>query len=204
MIKLVFVLAIIGHILCGVSDCLLGYTAKGRLDIKDAKDPVKMADLFKGTPTKNSLIAIVMGAFAIALFGFGYFGISFWMKSYSAAAANVMFISTVLFLVLIVVHHVICGFVEWLFIRLDLKADVLEALLEFQKKTIITMFGGYAALMVFLIVLFVMIVTGKTDLPWWCCIFNTLVFVLAVAPTKIPAKGNIAGALMYIGFLIMV
>ena len=122
MIKLVFVLAIIGHILCGVSDCLLGYTAKGRLDIKDAKDPVKMADLFKGTPTKNSLIAIVMGAFAIALFGFGYFGISFWMKSYSAAASNVMFISTVLFLVLIVVHHVICGFVEWLFIRLDLKA----------------------------------------------------------------------------------
>ena len=109
-----------------------------------------------------------------------------------------------LFLVLIVVHHVICGFVEWLFIRLDLKADVLEALLEFQKKTIITMFGGYAALMVFLIVLFVMIVTGKTDLPWWCCIFNTLVFVLAMAPTKLPAKGNIAGALMYIGLLIMV
>ena len=126
------------------------------------------------------------------------------MKSYSAAVSNVMFISTVLFLVLIVVHHVICGFVEWLFIRLDLKADVLEALLEFQKKTIITMFGGYAALMVFLIVLFVMIVTGKTDLPWWCCIFNTLVFVLAMAPTKIPAKGNIAGALMYIGLLIMV
>ena len=31
-----------------------------------------------------------------------------------------------------------------------------------------------------------------------------LVFVLAMAPTKLPAKGNIAGALMYIGLLIMV
>ena len=89
MIKLVFVLAIIGHILCGVSDCLLGYTAKGRLDIKDAKDPVKMADLFKGTPTKNSLIAIVMGAFAIALFGFGYFGVLLLMRKPPSGTGSV-------------------------------------------------------------------------------------------------------------------
>ena len=32
MEKLPFILAIIGHILCGVTDCLLGFSPKGRLD----------------------------------------------------------------------------------------------------------------------------------------------------------------------------
>ena len=83
------------------------------------------------------------------------------------------------------------------------KSSLRTMVLKNGGSSIIAMFLA-SALMVFLIVLFVMIVTGKTDLPWWCCIFNTLVFVLAMAPTKIPAKGNIAGALMYIGLLIMV
>ena len=38
MIKTAIVLAIIGHILCGVSDCLLSYSPKGRLNLKDIQD----------------------------------------------------------------------------------------------------------------------------------------------------------------------
>ena len=72
------------------------------------------------------------------------------------------------------------------------------------KKTISTMFVGYAGLLVFLMTLFVMIVLGKTDLPVWGCICNTLVFMLAMLPTKLPAKGNIAGALMYLGLLFLI
>ena len=59
-------------------------------------------------------------------------------------------------------------------------------------------------LLVFLLTLFVMIVSCKTDLPVWGCICNTLVFMLAMLPTKLPAKGNIAGALMYLGLLFLI
>lgn len=34
-------------------------------------------------------------------------------------------------------------------------------------------------------------------------IFNTLIFMLVLSPTKLPAKGNIAGAAMYLGLLIV-
>jgi hypothetical protein len=44
-----------------------------------------------------------------------------------------------------------------------------------------------------------MVVTGNTSLPRWACIFNTLPAFLLLAPTKIPAKGNIANAFMFIG-----
>ena len=39
-----------------------------------------------------------------------------------------------------------------------------------------------------------MVVTCKTVIPRWACVFNTLPAFLILAPTKIPAKGNIANA----------
>ena len=50
----------------------------------------------------------------------------------------------------------------------------------------------------------IMTVTGKTDIPAWGCIFNTLVFMLLMLPSKLPAKGNIAGALMYLGLIFLI
>jgi hypothetical protein len=163
-----------------------------------------MAELFKGTPLRNSLLSMVLGTLAITLFGFGYLALSYWMKEYSAFASNLMLIASVTFLVFIVVHHVICGIVEWLFIRMDLKPESLEAALDLQKKTIITLFVGYAALLVFVVTLFVMIVSGKTSIPAWGCVFNTAVFLIPLAATNLPAKGNIAGSLMFIGLLILI
>lgn len=204
MLKLSIIMAIIGHILCGIGDCLMSYSRKGRLDFKNIQDPEKMAVMFKDMPLSYPLISMILGTFAITLFGFGYFALSDWMKDYSTVASNMMFISAVLFLIPIVTHHVFCGVVEWVYIRLGCKEEVLKAVLELQKKTISTMIVGYLALLIFLVTLFVMIVTGKTSLPVWGCLFNTLVFMIAMLPTKLPAKGNIAGTLMYLGLLFLI
>lgn len=65
------------------------------------------------------------------------------------------------------------------------------------------MIVGYLGLLVFMVTLFVMIIMGKTSLPAWSCVFNTLVIMILLTPTKFPAKGNIAGAAMYLGLLIL-
>ena len=57
-------MAVIGHILCGICDCLLSYSKKGRLDLKDIKDQDKMAAMFADMPLSNPLISIVLGTFA--------------------------------------------------------------------------------------------------------------------------------------------
>ena len=36
MLKIVLFIAFIGHILCGICDCLLSYSPSGRLDLKQA------------------------------------------------------------------------------------------------------------------------------------------------------------------------
>ncbi len=150
------------------------------------------------------LASMIMGTFAITLFGFGYFALCFWIKDYSVTAANIMFIATVVFLVSIVVHHVLCGVVEWGYIRLGRTAEARTAMLELQKKTISTMVIGYVGWLTLLVTLFVMVIRGMTDLPVWGCIFNTAVIILLFAPTRIPAKGNVAGTLMFIGLLFIV
>ncbi len=202
--KTVFLIACIGHVLCGICDCLLGYSPSGRLDLRSAlKDPEKMRTTFEDMPLKWPLISIILGVYAITAFGFGYLGLSRWMEEYSRTAAVIMYISAVIFLISIVVHHIICGLVEWLYVRMGRTDEARDAALEFQGKTIVTMIVGYLGLAVYVITLFVMVVTGRTDLPAWACVFNTLPLMLLLSITKLPAKGNIAGAVMYLGLFLL-
>ena len=204
MLKCVLFIAFIGHILCGICDCLLSYSPSGRLDLKGAlKSSDKMNEVFKDYPIKWSLVSIMLGVFAITIFGFGYLELSKWMEEYSKVASLIMYISAIVFLISIVVHHIICGLVEWLYVRLGKTDEAREVALEFQMKTIATMIVGYLGLAVFLVTLFIMVVTGKTSLPQWACVLNTLPLMLVLASTKLPAKGNIAGTIMYLGLFIL-
>lgn len=203
--KTVLLIAFIGHVLCGICDCLLSYSPNGRLDLKGAlKSPEKMREVFKDYPVRWSLLSIMFGVYAITAFGFGYLALSRWMEQYSDTASAVMYISAVVFLISIVVHHVICGLVEWLYVRLGRTDEARDAALEFQKKTIATMVVGYLGLAAFVITLFIMVITGKTSLPQWACVLNTLPLMIILLPTKLPAKGNIAGALMFLGLFIII
>jgi hypothetical protein len=203
--KTVLLIAFIGHVLCGICDCLLSYSPNGRLDLKGAlKSPEKMREVFKDYPIKWSLLSIMLGVYAITAFGFGYLSLSRWMEQYSDTASAVMYISAVVFLISIVVHHIICGLVEWLYVRLGRTDEAREAALEFQKKTIATMVVGYLGLAAFVFTLFIMVITGKTSLPQWACVLNTLPLMIILLPTKLPAKGNIAGAFMFLGLFIII
>lgn len=168
------------------------------------KSPEKMREVFSDYPIKWSLLSVMLGVYAITAFGFGYLTLSRWMEKFSDTASAVMYISAVVFLISIVVHHIICGLVEWLYVRLGKTDEAREVALEFQLKTIATMIVGYLGLASFVITLFIMVITGKTSLPQWACIINTLPIMIVLLPTKLPAKGNIAGALMFLGLFFLI
>ena len=204
MLKSVLLIALIGHVLCGICDCLLSYSPSGRLDLKGAlKDPDKMRTVFADMPLSWPLMSVLLGVYAITAFGFGYLGLSRWMEEFSRTASVIMYISSVVFLISIVVHHIICGLVEWLYIRMGRTNEARQTVLEFQAKTIVTMVIGYLGLASFVITLFIMVSEGKTTLPQWACVLNTLPVMLILLITRLPAKGNIAGAIMYLGLFIL-
>ena len=198
MLKGLLILACIAHVLCGYSDCLLSYGKNGRLNLKEINDPAKMAKMFEAMPLWQPMASILVGTFSITAFTFGYLALAGWMYKYNNVTAYIMLVGTVLFVVPIVTHHIICGLVEWFYIKLGRTKEARKLVLEFQKKTIVTMIVGYLGELIFLISFLVMVVSKQTSLPQWACVINTLPIVLLISPTKIPAKGNVAGAIMFL------
>ena len=200
--KIMLIAACMGHIICGITDCMFAYTKNGRFDFANMKDEGKMKHVFSAMPLRQIEVGMMLGVVALFLASFGYVAVADWMKNYGTVAANIMKISALFFLILISAHHVLCGAVEWFYVKSGMREEALKGVTEFFKKTAFVAIA-YVGLLVYVIILFVMIVTGKTDLPEWACVFNTLPAFLILAPTKIPAKGNIANAFMFLGLTIL-
>ncbi|MBQ8139292.1 MAG: hypothetical protein IJ195_07560 [Lachnospiraceae bacterium] len=200
--KTVLIIACIGHIICGITDCMLAYMKNGRFEFSDVKDSKKMQKVFEGASLKQIELAMLIGVFALFLASFGYIGVSRMIRENSPVVGSIMLVASLFFIVLIAAHHVLCGATEWFYVRLGRTGDAQNVIMDFFKRTSPAAIA-YAGLLVFDILLFVMIVTGKTDIPRWGCVFNTLPAFLILAFTKIPAKGNIANAFMFLGLAVL-
>ena len=201
--KIAMLIALLGLVLCGVPDCLMAYTPNGRFAFSDVKDSDKMAKVFEDMPLKQLERSIVLGAIALVMSSFGFAALGIWMRRFSLTAGILTGVCGLAFVIPITAHHVCCGAVEWFYVRMGRTDDALAAATDFFKKTSATMIIGYAALLIFVVVFFAMVVTGGTELPRWACVFNTLPVYLAISPTRLPAKGNIANAVMFGGLLFL-
>lgn len=66
------------------------------------------------------------------------------------------------------------------------------------------MYISYIGLLIFAITFFIAVISGITSLPKWAAIFNTIPLFLIIVKTKLPAKGNIAGAIMFLGLILLI
>lgn len=203
LVKACLLAACIGHILCRRCDALITYTPNGRFSVDSLKDNAALAALFEGTPLKRSLVSILLGVFSMTLECFGYLALSLWMKPYSPVCSSILLVSTVVTFLSGVVHHVFCGTVEWFYVRMGRTEEARQAILEFFKRTSVTMLVCFLGFAVFAVTLFAAVVLGWTPLPRWACIFNLLVLFLALAPFRIVGTLNIVGALMFAGLFVI-
>jgi len=201
--KIILIIAALGHIICGITDCMMAYSKSGRFEFSDVKDNDKMRKIFSTMSLKQLEAAMLVGVFALFMSSFGYITISQYILKSNTVIGNIMLVAAMFFIVPISAHHVLCGSVEWFYVKLGMKEESLKAVMDFFKSTSVAAIA-YVGLMVFVILFFIMVVTGNTSLPRWACIFNTLPAFLLLAPTKVPAKGNIANAFMFIGLAFLV
>ena len=58
--EIVLLIAFTGHVLCGLCDCLLGYSPSGRMDLKGAiREPDLMRTVFADLPLRWPMIYIL-------------------------------------------------------------------------------------------------------------------------------------------------
>ncbi len=148
------------------------------------------------------MFSILAGVVALSMASFGYIALYEYVKEYSTTCGYILLISFVLLFIAETAHHVFCGAVEWFYIRMGRTEEARKAILEFFKKTLTTMYVCYIGFLLFTITLFVVIVSGKTGLPRWACVFNALPIFIALFPFRIVGSFNIASALSFLGIFI--
>ncbi|MBQ7274225.1 MAG: hypothetical protein IJR15_02095 [Clostridiales bacterium] len=204
LIKILFLIAIIGHILCGVCDCLLTYVPGGKFSAEQLSDNDKLKATFSKMPLKNPLLSMLLGVLAMLMFSAGYYGIYLWLKEYSVTLAVIVLISSAVFIIPGVAHHVFCGAAEWFYIKMGMTEEARQTIIKFFKDTSSTMIVCYLGMAVFAVTLFIAVVTGKTDLPRWACIFNSALLYIPLFPLRIGGTGNWVGAIMFLGLFALI
>lgn len=199
--KVMLLMAIAGHLLCGVTDCMMTYLPRGRFRFEDMKDNQRLSAAFEGMSPRQPLLAMLLGCLAMCLFFFGYMALCDWMRVYSRPCALLMLAGCALLFTFGMAHHVLCGAPEWLYVRLGRTQQALEIINEFFRKTSLTMFVCYLGFLIFGVALFIPVVSGATPLPQWACVFNILPLMLAFMPLRVGGAGNWAGAVMFLGLL---
>ena len=197
-------IAVFGHLLCIVCDCLLLYTLSGKYGFQLMNDNDKMRETFRTMPLQNPMLSMLLGVLALLMSCGGYFALYLWMRQFSIAAAVIMLIAAAVFYIPGTAHHIFCGVAEWFYIRMGMTENAREAIADFFKKTSVTMVVCYMGLIVLSITLFVMVVTGSTTLPSWACIFNILLIASVLFPLRIGGAGNWAGAVMFLGLIFLI
>ncbi len=197
-------MALAGHILCGISDYLLTYAPNGKVNLSDFKDYDKSHEAFRGMSLKNLAYAMVLGVIAMTLEIFGYLAICDYVEQFSKPIYMIMYAATLIMFISLSLHHLFCCLCEWFFVRLDLTKEALGAVWDFFQTTAYTMYAGYIAMVVFAAAFLIAVVTGQTQLPRWACVFNLLPLAVVILPTKLPAKANIIGAVMFTGLLVLI
>ena len=202
VIKILLLIACLGHVLCCFCDRAITYTPQGRFNFNDLNDNKKLSALFEGASLKNQLFSMLAGVLALTMACFGYFALYEYVGAFSSVYGTILLISFVLFIVAGTAHHVFCGVVEWFYIRMGRTEEARVAILEFFKKTVSTMYVCYIGLLVFSITLFVAVVSGVTGLPRWACIFSVIPLFIAMFPFRIVGSFNIASAASFLGLFI--
>lgn len=205
MVKILFLIAIVGHLICGCCDCLITYVPGGKkFDFKMMSDNKSMSETFAKMPLKNINISMLAGCLAILMIACGYYGIYLWMSEFSKTFSVIILIAIGLFLSFGVAHHVFCGVAEWFYVRMGMTEDARQAVVKFFKDTSVTMAGCYLGLITLGVVLFISVVTGTTSLPQWACVINYIPFALLIMPFRIGGAGNWSGVLMFFGLLLLI
>ena len=204
MLKMLLLMGFVGHAICCACDRLLTFTPNGRFRLEDLGDDARLAIVFDGMPLRRPMASILLGVLSMGLSFWGYFGLYLWMKPVSAVCARVIIVASAMFFIPGVAHHVICGAIEWFYIRLGRTGELRRAILEFFRRTSVTMAVCYVALLVFSIAFFIPVVSGATPLPRWACVFNLLPLFAVLAPLRVVGAGNIAGAVMFAGLFFLI
>lgn len=193
--------AAFGHLLCWAGgDLLLYFVPNGPLDTMQLFNYEKTAQMLLGANPLQFTVSGIAGTIAMMLALTGYYQIYQFLKPVDRKSANVTLIGALLTCIPGAVMHFTCTSMLWYFVKSGATEAAHEVMLSFFMETIVTTAMCNIGVFMVCVPLLVAVFKGKTCLPKWACLINTIPLTL-VAAVVFAGMGamNVGSALMFLG-----
>lgn len=198
--KLLLVAAF-GHLLCWAGgDLLLYFVPNGPLDTIQLFNYEDTARMLQGASPLQFTVSGVAGTVAMMLALVGYLQIRQFLKPVAPKAAGVVAVGALLTCVAGAVMHFTCTSMLWYFVKSGATREAYDIMLAFFLETLVTTSMCNIGVFLVCIPLLVTVAKGKTCLPKWAWLINTLplTFVAGIVFAGMGAM-NVASAAMFLG-----
>lgn len=203
--KLLLVAAF-GHLLCWVGgDLLLYFVPGGPLDSMQLFYYEETVRMLQGANPLQFTISGVAGTVAMMLALVGYYQIYQFLKPVAQKASKVVLVGTLLTCVAGAVMHVSMTTMLWYFVKFGATKQAHDIMLSFFFESIVTTAMCNIGVFMVCIPLLVTVAKGKTCLPKWAWLVNTIPLTL-VAAIVLAGMGamNVGSALMFFGLYFLI
>ena len=195
-----------GHLLCWLGgDLLLYFVPNGPLDTLQLFDYDKTAEMLAlANPTQFTISGIV-GTIAMMLVLVGYYQIYLLLKPNAKVLSKVTLVGTLFTCVAGAIMHFTCTTMLWYFVKSGATKEAHDIMISFFTETMVTTAMCIIGVFMVCVSLFIAVIKGKTCLPKWGCVVNTIPLTL-VAGILFAGMGamNLGSALMFLGLFICV
>lgn len=199
-LKLLLVAAF-GHLLCWAGgDLLLYFVPNGPLDTMQLFNYENTVQMLQGVNPMQFTVSGVAGTVAMMLALVGYYQIYLFLKPAAKKSANVTLIGALLTCIPGAVMHFTCTSMLWYFVKSGATEAAHAVMLSFFMETMVTTAMCNIGVFMVCVPLLVAVFKGKTCLPKWACLINTIPLTL-VAAVVFAGMGamNVGSALMFLG-----
>lgn len=195
-----------GHLLCWAGgDLLLYFVPNGPLDTMKLFNYEETVRMLQCVNPLQFTISGVTGTVAMMLALVGYYQIYQFLKPVAKKASTVVLVGTLLTCVAGAVMHFTCTSMLWYFVKSGATKAAHDIMLSFFMETAATTAMCNIGVFMVSIPLLVTVAKGKTCLPKWAWLVNTLPLTL-VAGVLLAGMGamNVGSALMFFGLYYMI
>lgn len=195
-----------GHFFCWLcGDMLLYLVPNGPLDTRGLFDYSKTAEMLEGANPIQFTISGIVGTIAMMLVLVGYYQIYLFLKPNSKILSKVTLVGALLTCIPGAIMHFTTTTMLWYFVKSGGTKDAHDVMLSFFSETTVTTSMCYVGVLMVCVSLFIAVVRGKTCLPKWCCLINSLPLTVVVG-ILLAGMGamNVASSLMFLGLFICI
>lgn len=196
----------VGHLLCWLGgDMMLYFVPNGPLDTTGLFDYTKTAEMLKGANPLQFTISGIVGTVAMMLVLVAYYQIYLFLKPNSKVLSKLTLVGALLTCVPGAVMHFTTTTMLWYFVKSGATKEAHDVMISFFYETMVTTSMCYVGVLMVCVSLFIAVVRGKTCLPKWCCLINSLPLTIVVG-ILLAGMGamNVASALMFLGLFICI